>query len=162
MATELLSAVMFSCATKSDAFYCNRFFNRCAHSCQRKQSIYLSEPNKSQESIFPPSLGPILPAADGFLEGVRGAALAHENERLLGRPVQLPLKPQVRLVLSMRGSSRFPSSFAKHCADTPTPTFPLSRPRSFTYSVNHLFIPKDGPLTWHPLLWLTDSQPCSI
>lgn len=28
--------------------------------------------------------------------------MAHENERLLGRPVQLPLKPQVSLVL-LRG-----------------------------------------------------------
>lgn len=81
--------------------------------------------------------------------------MAHENERLLGGLVQLPLKPQVRLVLSIWWRSSRSPSFANHCADMPT--FPLSRAHSFTYLVNHLFIPSDGPLIWHPLLWLMDS-----
>ncbi|ELW71595.1 Tetratricopeptide repeat protein GNN [Tupaia chinensis] len=63
-------------------------------SLRRKQSIFISEPNKSQENPFSPSLDQILPAANHLLESVSGAAMAYENERLLGELVQLPLKPK--------------------------------------------------------------------
>ncbi|XP_073644374.1 putative tetratricopeptide repeat protein 41 isoform X2 [Tursiops truncatus] len=65
---------------------------RCNHSRQRERSICLSEPNESQESTSPPNLGQILPKANGFLESVSRAALAHEDERLLGGFVQPSLK----------------------------------------------------------------------
>ncbi|XP_049550689.1 putative tetratricopeptide repeat protein 41 isoform X4 [Orcinus orca] len=68
---------------------------RCNHSRQRERSICLSEPNESQESTSPPNLGQILPKANGFLESVSRAALAHEDEWLLGGFVQPSLKSYI-------------------------------------------------------------------
>lgn len=90
-------AVVFSRPKKLAALNCNYSLNRCDYSCPRKQSVFISEPHKSQEDLFSPCLGEIFPEAVFFLASVSRAALAYEDEWVLLRLVQLSLQPWVSL-----------------------------------------------------------------